>query len=195
MDNREDRMAASAHVARSDLNVNQHQRFRRRISFSRHEHQVRRFLCVKERRAPIDAHSKKRARSSWRREGVGARRDAPAGNDNKGSLERGSEPSKLPRYRIIPSAPEGQYREAVVRAENTPFKEIAPRVWIFPTDVPDGEWGANGRITRLPDIHAMLVGETERSVGEKRLARTRRGKARISLEAPLDAARTGSDEA
>ena len=56
----------------------------------------------------------------------------------------GGEPSKLPRYRIIPSAPEGQYTdesrawlvkeitEAVARAENTPFRDIAPRVWGLP---------------------------------------------------------------
>lgn len=110
----------------------------------------------------------------------------------------GGEPSKLPRYRIIPSAPEGQYTdevranlvkeitEAVARAENTPFRDIAPRVWIFPTEIPDGEWGANGVINRLPDIHAMLVGEAERHVGDERLARRRREKAGITLAASLD---------
>ena len=113
----------------------------------------------------------------------------------------GGEPSKLPRYRIIPSAPEGQYTdesrawlvkeitEAVARAENTPLRDIAPRVWVFPTEIPDGAWGANGVINRLPDIHAMLVGEPERRVGAERLARRRREQARITLEAALDAAR------
>jgi phenylpyruvate tautomerase PptA (4-oxalocrotonate tautomerase family) len=112
----------------------------------------------------------------------------------------GGEPAKLPRYRIIPSAPEGQYTdekrarlvkeltEAVARAENTPFEEIAPRVWIFPTEIPDGQWGAAGVINRLPDIHAMLVGESERQAGAERLARRRREKARITLEAAADAA-------
>ncbi|WP_267221307.1 tautomerase family protein [Dyella silvae] len=113
----------------------------------------------------------------------------------------GGEPSKLPRYRIIPSAPEGQYTdesratlvreitEAVARAENTPFKDIAPRVWVFPTEIPDGQWGANGVINRLPDIHAMLVGEEQRSDGAKRLARRRREKALITLEAAVDGVR------
>jgi phenylpyruvate tautomerase PptA (4-oxalocrotonate tautomerase family) len=103
----------------------------------------------------------------------------------------GEEPSKQPRYRIIPSAPEGQYTdeagatlvreitEAVVRAENTPYKEVAPRVWVFPMEIPDVQWGANGRINRLPDIHAMLVGEPERGVGDERLARARRETARL----------------
>jgi phenylpyruvate tautomerase PptA (4-oxalocrotonate tautomerase family) len=111
----------------------------------------------------------------------------------------GGEPSKLPRYRIIPSAPEGQYTdesraflvkeitEAMARAENTPFKDIAARVWIFPTEIPDGQWGANGVINRLPDIHAMLVGEPERGAGAQRLARRRREKAHITLTAALDA--------
>ncbi len=110
----------------------------------------------------------------------------------------GGEPSKQPRYRIVPSAPEGQYTnesraflvkeitEALARAENTPFKDIAPRVWIFPTEIPDGQWGANGVINRLPDIHAMLVGEPKRGEGTERLARRRREKARITLMAALD---------
>ncbi|MHA6204884.1 tautomerase family protein [Dyella soli] len=107
----------------------------------------------------------------------------------------GGEPSKLPRYRIIPSAPEGQYTdesratlvkeitEAVARAENTPFEEIAPRVWIFPTEIPDGQWGAKGIILRLPDIHAMLAGEEKRHEGVDRLARRRKQKALVTLEA------------
>lgn len=110
------------------------------------------------------------------------------------------ERSKAARYRIIPSAPEGQYTaesrsalvkavtEAVARAENRPFEEVAPRVWVFPTEIPDGTWGSRGAIWTLPDIHAILAGESERSVGEDRLARRRREKARITLVAAVDAA-------
>ncbi len=112
----------------------------------------------------------------------------------------GGERSKTVRYRIIPSAPEGQYTdesrqalvkavtEAVARAENRPFEEVAPRVWVFPTEIPDGTWGSRGAIWTLPDIHALLAGEAERSVGEARLARSRREKARITLEAAPNAA-------
>ena len=61
-------------------------------------------------------------------------------------------------------------------------------MWVFPTEIPDGTWGASGVVNRLPDIHAMLVGESERDAGAKRLARRRREKARITLEAALDTA-------
>jgi phenylpyruvate tautomerase PptA (4-oxalocrotonate tautomerase family) len=119
----------------------------------------------------------------------------------------GGERSKAVRYRVIPSAPEGQYTdesraalvkavtEAVARAENRSFEEVAPRVWVFPTEIPDGTWGSRGAIYRLPAIHALLAGEAERGAGEARLARRRREKARITLEAAFDAACRGSDEA
>jgi phenylpyruvate tautomerase PptA (4-oxalocrotonate tautomerase family) len=115
----------------------------------------------------------------------------------------GGERSKTMRYRIIPSAPEGQYTdesrralvkavtEAVARAENRPFEEVSPRVWVFPTEIPDGTWGSRGTIYTLPDIHALLAGEAERDAGKERLARSRREGARVTLEAALDAARAG----
>jgi phenylpyruvate tautomerase PptA (4-oxalocrotonate tautomerase family) len=117
----------------------------------------------------------------------------------------GGERSKTVRYRIIPSAPEGQYTdasrkalvkavtEAVARAENRPLEEVAPRVWVFPTEIPDATWGSRGAIWTLPDIHALLAGEPERSVGAERLARRRREKARIMLEAALDVASSEKD--
>jgi phenylpyruvate tautomerase PptA (4-oxalocrotonate tautomerase family) len=103
------------------------------------------------------------------------------------------------RYRIIPSVPEGQYTdesrkalvkavtEAIARAESRPFEDVAPRVWVFPTEIPDGTWGSRGALWRLPDIHALLAGEPERGAGAERLARTRREKARITLKAAVDA--------
>jgi len=111
----------------------------------------------------------------------------------------GGAPSASPRYRIITSAPEGQYTdearatlvreitEAFARAEGVAFEQIARRVWIFPTEIPDGQWGAAGRINRLPDIHAMIAGEHDRKTGEERLARRRREKAREALEGAVDA--------
>ena len=119
----------------------------------------------------------------------------------------GGEQSKAARYRIIPSAPEGQYTdasrrklvkevtEAVARAENRPFEEVASRVWVFPTEIPDGTWGSRGAVSRSPNIHALLAGEPERRVGEERLARRRREKARMTIEATVDVFQRASDDA
>lgn len=115
------------------------------------------------------------------------------------ALYVGGERSKAVRYRIIPSVPEGQYTdasrnalvkavtEAVARAEQRPFEEVASRVWVFPTEIADGAWGSRGAIFRLPDIHALLAGESDRSTGQERLARSRREKSRIMLEAAVNA--------
>ena len=111
----------------------------------------------------------------------------------------GGAPSPSPRYRITPSVPEGQYTDAareslvqqitaaIARAEGVTFEEIAPRVWVFPTEIPDGQWGAAGGIRRLPDIHAMIAGEQDRKTGDERLARRRREKARDMLVGAADA--------
>jgi phenylpyruvate tautomerase PptA (4-oxalocrotonate tautomerase family) len=107
----------------------------------------------------------------------------------------GGVPSRQPRYRVIPSAPEGQYTdesranlvkeitEAFARAENTSFENVAPRVWVFPTEIPDGQWGAKGVILRLPDIHALIAGVAHRSGGAERLWRRRREQALIAQQA------------
>jgi phenylpyruvate tautomerase PptA (4-oxalocrotonate tautomerase family) len=112
--------------------------------------------------------------------------------------------SATPRYRIIPTVPEGQYTdearkvlvrrvtEAIARAEGGKFDEVAARVWVFPTEIPDGQWGGRGRIVRLPEIQGNLAGEHERKVGEERLARRRRDKAREIFEGALDAVHRGA---
>jgi len=113
--------------------------------------------------------------------------------------------SPSPRYRIVPTVPEGQYTdatrkalvkavtEAVVRADGGKYEDVAPNVWVFPTEVPDGQWGSRGVIRPLPDIQAFIAGEHERSVGVERLARRRRVKALELLEGALNAARNGTD--
>ncbi|PAY10720.1 Tautomerase enzyme [Bradyrhizobium sp. UFLA03-84] len=112
-------------------------------------------------------------------------------------------PSPSPRYRIVPTVPEGQYTEAsraalvkdvtaaVVRAAGGSFEDVAPQVWVFPTEIPDGQWGSRGVIRPLPDIQAFIAGEHEREVGVQRLARRRRVKALELLAGALDAARKG----
>ncbi|MGF6427514.1 MULTISPECIES: tautomerase family protein [Bradyrhizobium] len=115
------------------------------------------------------------------------------------------QPSPSPRYRIVPTVPEGQYTEAsraalvkdvtdaVVRAAGGAFEDVAPQVWVFPTEIPDGQWGSRGIIRPLPDIQAFIAGEHERKVGEARLARRRRVKALELLAGALDAVRKGVD--
>ncbi|MHC6151766.1 tautomerase family protein [Bradyrhizobium elkanii] len=115
------------------------------------------------------------------------------------------QPSPSPRFRIVPTVPEGQYTEAsraalvkdvtdaVVRATGGSFEDVAPQVWVFPTEIPDGQWGSRGVIRPLPDIQAFIAGEHEREVGEARLARRRRVKALELLAGALDAARKGVD--
>ena len=119
---------------------------------------------------------------------------------------RAGSPSALPQYRFILSVPEGQYddeicravikevTEAVARAESGTFEEVSQRVWVFPTEVPDGRWGGRGVVRRLPDILAYLVGEHERQVAEDKLADRRRKEAVAILAAVLDAAcKVGSE--
>lgn len=107
--------------------------------------------------------------------------------------------SSVPYYRIVPSVPEGQYDNlsrqtlvktvtaAVAQAEGSAFEEVAARVWVFPTEVTDGEWGSRGVIRHLPDIQAFIAGEHQRQVGNDRLAKRRRDKALLMLAAMLDA--------
>jgi phenylpyruvate tautomerase PptA (4-oxalocrotonate tautomerase family) len=108
----------------------------------------------------------------------------------------------LPRYRIVPTVPEGQYSDearkalveevtaAIARAEGGAMKDVGPRVWVFPTEIDDGLWGSRGVIRRLPDILAFLVGEHERPAAEAKLAARRRKHALAVLEAAADAARS-----
>lgn len=98
-----------------------------------------------------------------------------------------------PRYRVVPFVPEGQYDDAVrtavvrevtgalARAEGVAFEEVAPRVWVFPTEVPDGTWGGRGEVRRLPDIVAALSGEQARRAAEARLTERKRQRAVATL--------------
>jgi len=117
--------------------------------------------------------------------------------------------SQTPRYRVVPTVPEGQYTdaarealvknvtEAVVRADGGKYEDVAPHVWVFPTEVPDGEWGSTGVIRRLPEIQAKLGagegdGRDHHKVGQERLARRQRAKALELLGGGLDAIRKGT---
>ncbi len=97
------------------------------------------------------------------------------------------EPADAPRYRFIPSVPEGQYdderrqamvaavTEAVLDAEGGAHERDPMRVWVFPNEIPDGTWGSGGNIVTLADIVGFAMGDREkgRLYAEKRLAERR----------------------
>jgi phenylpyruvate tautomerase PptA (4-oxalocrotonate tautomerase family) len=94
-----------------------------------------------------------------------------------------------PRYRIVASVPEGQFdderrqaivaaiTEAVLDAENGAYERDPMRVWVFPNEIPDGQWGGGGRIVTLADIAGLVLGDAERGrkYAEKRLGERRVG--------------------
>jgi phenylpyruvate tautomerase PptA (4-oxalocrotonate tautomerase family) len=94
------------------------------------------------------------------------------------ALYNGGELTDTPRYRIVPTVPEGQYTDAareflvkevtaaVVRAAGG-NEDVAKQVWVFPTELPDGTWGARGRILRAPEIREILAsGESDLKAGQ-----------------------------
>jgi hypothetical protein len=103
-------------------------------------------------------------------------------------------PATVPRYRLVASVPEGQYdderraavvasmTDAVLDAESGTHPRDANRVWVITHEIPDGTWGGRGRIMRLPDIAAFVVGDRARPLAAERLARRRRDAA-VSLVA------------
>jgi phenylpyruvate tautomerase PptA (4-oxalocrotonate tautomerase family) len=92
------------------------------------------------------------------------------------------EPEQEPHYRVVVTVPEGQFdderraamvaavTEAVLDAEEGARQRDASRVWVFPTEMPEGTWGAAGRIVRLADI-VSFVGGADRAAAERYAAR------------------------
>ena len=78
-------------------------------------------------------------------------------------------PAKPPLYRVIVSVPKGSLNakrkaglvadvtETIMRIEPRDLWGADPnRVWCIVNDVPDGDWGAGGRILTLRDLVAMF---------------------------------------
>lgn len=116
---------------------------------------------------------------------------------------RGGVPAEQAIYRITSTVPEGQYTdqaraglvkevaEAVARAEGVGLEDVKTRIWIFPVEMPDGEWGSGGVIRHLPDIMEALGGGASRKLGTKRLAAKRTRDLIKILETALTLAKQG----
>jgi phenylpyruvate tautomerase PptA (4-oxalocrotonate tautomerase family) len=97
----------------------------------------------------------------------------------------GGEPSRAPHYRVIASVPEGQLdaerragmvaavTDAVLDAEEEAGRKRDPfAVWVIANQIPDGTWGAGGKVFGLADIAGMAFRDSEagRAHAKQRLA-------------------------
>ncbi|MFF8774277.1 hypothetical protein [Kitasatospora sp. NPDC015120] len=93
-----------------------------------------------------------------------------------------------PRYKVVPSVPEGQLdetaragviadvTEAILDAENGAWPRDAGRIWVFPTEIPEGHWGGYGQVRPLATILSRLTGhdaEQARGLAARRIAASR----------------------
>jgi phenylpyruvate tautomerase PptA (4-oxalocrotonate tautomerase family) len=91
------------------------------------------------------------------------------------------EPEQEPHYRVVATVPEGQFdderragmvaavTEAVLDAEEGARRRDPRRVWVFATEMPEGNWGAGGRVVGLADIVEYVTGD--RAAAERYAAR------------------------
>lgn len=82
----------------------------------------------------------------------------------------GGAPADSPRYKVVPSVPEGQLdaakragvisevTEAILDAEDGAWPRDPGRIWVFPTEIPEGHWGGFGEIRPLRRILSRLTG-------------------------------------
>ncbi|WP_040808904.1 tautomerase family protein [Nocardia concava] len=83
----------------------------------------------------------------------------------------GGELADAPRYKVVPSVPEGQLDEAkragvirdvtaaILDAEAGAWPRDPGRIWVFPTNIPEGHWGGFGEVRPLERILARLTGD------------------------------------
>ena len=68
------------------------------------------------------------------------------------------EPHVVVTFTIVAGGMSDDHRAALVADATRAVRAAAPgaRVWVLVDEVPDGRWGAEGRITRLADAQAIL---------------------------------------
>lgn len=99
--------------------------------------------------------------------------------------------AEKPHYRVLAAVPEGQLNggerkqqliaevtDAVLRAEGSASDRDRARVWVFPLEIPEGHWGANGTALGLQDILAAAIGDTDKAqhVAQERIRGSRQEK-------------------
>ncbi|WAJ45752.1 hypothetical protein OK015_04395 [Mycobacterium sp. Aquia_216] len=98
-------------------------------------------------------------------------------------LHAGETPA-APHYKVIASVPQGQLDEAraasafaaitdaILAAENGRYDQDRLRVWVIGNEIPDGNWGAGGRVVRLADIAGAVLRDRDkgREYARQRLA-------------------------
>lgn len=89
-----------------------------------------------------------------------------------------------PHYKVIASVPEGQLddartagaiaaiTDAILAAEDGRYDQDRLRVWVIGNEIPDGNWGAGGRVVRLADIAGAVLRDPDkgREYARQRLA-------------------------
>ncbi len=82
----------------------------------------------------------------------------------------GGAPADAPHYKVVASVPEGQLdagnragvvrqvTEAILDAEDGAWPRDPGRIWVFPTEIPEGHWGGSGEIVPLERILGRLGG-------------------------------------
>lgn len=88
-------------------------------------------------------------------------------------LHAGETPA-APHYKVIASVPEGQLDEArtasafaaitnaILAAEDGRYDQDPLRVWVIGNEIPDGNWGAGGRVVRLADIAGAVLRDRDK---------------------------------
>ncbi|MCV7409913.1 hypothetical protein AWC05_23380 [Mycobacterium florentinum] len=98
-------------------------------------------------------------------------------------LHAGETPS-APHYKVIASVPQGQLDDArtasvvaditnaILAAEEGRYDQDPLRIWVIGNEIPDGNWGAGGRVVRLADIAGAVLRDRDkgRDYAEQRLA-------------------------
>jgi len=100
-------------------------------------------------------------------------------------------PAEKPRYRFVASVPQGQFTpkrraaiikqitDAVLDAEGGAYDLDADRIWVLTPEIPEGTWGAGGRVVTLAEIVGRALGDVE--------AGRKYAEAALSLREPVGA--------